>query len=204
MSTNGRDSERRALGVHFEGDLRRILVETAVAMVGEVGVDAVTLRAIARRAGVSHAAPAHHFGDKAGLLTAAATDGFLRLAAALGAVTGPAEPIGRIAALGRAYVAFAEAERGYFEIMFRPALLRPADPDLQSAGDATIGVLRKQVEHCQRDGWRTGVDLAQLTLTLWSLAHGVATLRNQRAFDRHLDVPLELVEQMATDLLGPG
>jgi AcrR family transcriptional regulator len=65
---------------YHHGDLRRALLEAAVQAIAEVGPAAVSLRDLARRVGVSHAAPAHHFGDKAGLLTAVAADGFRRLA----------------------------------------------------------------------------------------------------------------------------
>jgi AcrR family transcriptional regulator len=60
----------RAVGEHFAGDLRQALLDAAVATLDEVGADRLSLREVARRAGVSHAAPAHHFTDKAGLLTA--------------------------------------------------------------------------------------------------------------------------------------
>ena len=69
---------------YHHGDLPRALLEAALQAIVEVGPAAVSLRDLARRTGVSHAAPAHHFGDKAGLLTAVATDGFRRLAATLG------------------------------------------------------------------------------------------------------------------------
>src|SRR6266496_3683288 len=65
----------RAVGEHFAGDLRQALLDAAVATLDEVGADGLSLREVARRAGVSHAAPAHHFTDKAGLLTAVATEG---------------------------------------------------------------------------------------------------------------------------------
>jgi len=193
----------RPVGTHFDGDLRAVLVDAAVAAVAELGADAVSLRDIARRAGVSHAAPAHHFGDKAGLLTVAATHGFRRFAAALEAVPTHEEPITQMAALARAYAAFAEAERGSFEIMFRPALLRPADPDLMAAAESAIAVLRRHVERCQEAGWRSGVDVTQLTATAWAFAHGVASLRNQGALAPVLDLPLDVVEQMTEALLTP-
>src|SRR5215211_3555766 len=68
---------------YHHGNLRRALLDEAIAVIGEAGPGAVGLRDLARRVGVSHAAPAHHFGDKRGLLTAVATDGFRRLAATL-------------------------------------------------------------------------------------------------------------------------
>jgi AcrR family transcriptional regulator len=75
---------------YHHGDLRRALIDAAVQAIAEVGPAAVSLRDLARRTGVSHAAPAHHFGDKAGLLSAVAADGFRCLAATLREPTRPA------------------------------------------------------------------------------------------------------------------
>jgi AcrR family transcriptional regulator len=90
----------RAVGEHFAGDLRQALLEAAVATLDEVGADGLSLREVARRAGVSHAAPAHHFTDKAGLLTAVATEGLGMLVTYLAdAQPGGAErPAGQLAA----------------------------------------------------------------------------------------------------------
>src|SRR5215510_9357488 len=80
METVSRRSRTRSEPYHH-GDLSRALVEAAEALITERGVEGFTLRECARRAGVSHAAPAHHFGDAGGLLTEVAMDGFARLAA---------------------------------------------------------------------------------------------------------------------------
>ena len=97
----------------------------------EVGPAAGRLRDLARRTGVSHAAPAHHFGDKAGLLTAVATDGFRRLAATLGQTY---RATGSFLEVGVAYVGLAVAHRAHFEVMFRPELYRTDDPELVRPG----------------------------------------------------------------------
>jgi AcrR family transcriptional regulator len=98
--------------------LRRALLDAALASLAENGPAALSLRALSRRAGVSHAAPAHHFGDKAGLLTAVATEGFLRLGEALQT----AHQAGGFVEVGVAYVRFAVEQRAYFEVMYRPEL----------------------------------------------------------------------------------
>jgi AcrR family transcriptional regulator len=111
---------------YHHGDLPRALLEAAVQAILEVGPAAVSLRDLARRARVSHAAPAHHFGDKAGLLTAVAADGFRRLAATLRETY---EATGSFLELGVAYVRFAVTHRAHFEVMFRPEPYRSDDPE---------------------------------------------------------------------------
>jgi AcrR family transcriptional regulator len=123
---------------YHHGDLRRVLLEAAVEAIDEVGPAALSLRDLARRAGVSHAAPAHHFGDKAGLLTAVAADGFRRLAATLGDAY---RATGSFLEVGVAYVRFAVTHRAHFEVMFRPELYRADDPALAQARDAARSLL---------------------------------------------------------------
>ena len=115
---------------YHHGDLRRALLRAADEAIAEHGVAALSMRDLARRAGVSHAAPTHHFGDKAGLLTAFATEGFEQLAKALAT--------SRLASnslleLGVTYVRFAVTRSAQFEVMFRPDLYHPGDPDLVAA-----------------------------------------------------------------------
>ena len=98
---------------YHHGDLPRALLEAAVEAIEEVGPAALSLRDLARRTGVSHAAPAHHFGDKAGLLTAVAADGFRRLAATLGEAY---RATGSFLEVGVAYARFAVTHRGGDEL----------------------------------------------------------------------------------------
>jgi AcrR family transcriptional regulator len=115
---------------YHHGDLRRALLSAAVEAITESGPTALSLRDLARRAGVSHAAPTHHFGDKAGLLTALAAEGFDLLAGALTAV--PPDP-GGFLEVGVAYVRVAVEHRAHFEVMFRPDLYHADDPELVAA-----------------------------------------------------------------------
>jgi AcrR family transcriptional regulator len=115
---------------YHHGDLRRALLKAADEAITENGVATLSMRDLARRAGVSHAAPTHHFGDKAGLLTAFATEGFEQLAKALAT--------SRLASnsfleLGVTYIRFAMTRRALFEVMFRPDLYHPNDPALLAA-----------------------------------------------------------------------
>ena len=121
---------------YHHGDLRRALLQAADEAITEHGVAALSMRDLARRAGVSHAAPTHHFGDKAGLLTAFATEGFEQLAKALAT--------SRLASnsfleLGVTYVRFAVTRRAMFEVMFRPDPYHSADPELLAARAKSAG-----------------------------------------------------------------
>ena len=196
-----RPGASRAVGEHFAGNLRQALLDAAVATLDEVGADGLSLRAVARRAGVSHAAPAHHFTDKAGLLTAIATEGFGMLvtyhAGAHPGATG--QPVDHLAALGRAYAQFAAENPGRFEVMFRPGLLRAGDPAFQRAGDAAFEALRHHIATCQGSGWREHTPTDALAAAAWALAHGIAVLRMQGSLARHYPDPsLNGVSQLVT------
>jgi AcrR family transcriptional regulator len=151
---------------YHHGDLRRVLLEEAVASLRESGPAALSLRDLARRAGVSHAAPAHHFGDKRGLLTAVAAEGFRRLAASLGATY---EATRDFAEVGVAYVTFAVEERPYFDVMFRPDLYDPDDPELVAARSASGAALYGPAATVSDAPLEAGI-------AAWSLVHGLATL----------------------------
>ncbi|HWD44915.1 MAG TPA: TetR/AcrR family transcriptional regulator [Actinomycetota bacterium] len=160
------DAARR----YHHGDLRRVLLEAAVEAIDEAGPAALSLRDLARRAGVSHAAPAHHFGDKAGLLTAVAADGFRRLAATLGDAY---RATGSFLEVGVAYARFAVAHRAHFEVMFRPELYRADDPELVQARDAARSLLYPPAAEAA-DG--SGGDDLRAAVAAWSLVHGLVTL----------------------------
>ncbi|MEU5938382.1 TetR/AcrR family transcriptional regulator [Micromonospora sp. NPDC047548] len=149
---------------YHHGDLRRALLDAAVEAMAESGPAALSLRDLARRAGVSHAAPAHHFGDKAGLLTALAAQGFDLLTDAL---RGAGDDL---AETGVAYVGFAVRHRAHFEVMFRPDLYRADDAEVTAARTRAGEVLRTGV--ARHTGRSPEVD----SLAAWSIVHGFATL----------------------------
>jgi len=176
---------------YHHGDLRRVLLEAAVEAIDEVGPAALSLRDLARRAGVSHAAPAHHFGDKAGLLTAVAADGFRRLAATLGDAY---RATGSFLEVGIAYARFAGTHRAHFEVMFRPELYRADDPALAQARDAARSLLYPPAAEAADGG---GDDL-RAAVAAWSLVHGLVTLWLNRNLPPQLgDDPEQLVREVA-------
>jgi AcrR family transcriptional regulator len=157
-------TERRP---YHHGDLRRTVLDSAIEVIVERGPGAVSLRGLASRAGVSHAAPAHHFGDKAGLLTAIAVEGNELLAASLAGA-------GRqdLVELGVHYVRFALAHPAHYEVMYRPDLLRTDDPVLLASQEKVAEVLSSGVAMLP-----TGqTDPVTVRIAAWSAAHGFATL----------------------------
>lgn len=147
---------------YHHGDLRAALLAAAVAEIAESGPAAMSLRKVAARAGVTHTAAAHHFGDKRGLLTALAAEGHRILAAAMA----EARPRGMLA-LGDAYLRFADEHRPWFEVMFRPDLVRGDDAELRGASASSFGQLR---------GSSAGAAGDALAYGAWALVHGIAVL----------------------------
>jgi AcrR family transcriptional regulator len=131
---------------YHHGDLPNALRSAAVDVIAEQGLGHFSLREVARRAGVSHTAPAHHFGDVRGLLTSVAIEGFDTLyevtSAAAARETDPAE---RIAAMGEAYVSLATSSPAHCQVMFRTDVIDPDDQRLMDAGLRAYGVLHAAV-----------------------------------------------------------
>lgn len=192
-------------------DLRAVLVEAAEAEVEHAGIGGVSLRAIARRAGVSHQAPGHVFRDRAGLFTALAERGYDELAAALeagraaaGAVPAPAA----LSACGIAYVAFARERGAVFSVMVRPELWNADDPGLAAARARAWAALERSVAAAQDAGWAAGVDRRTMMLLCLSMTHGLASLARDGvlAVDEPDATPDELARRLtaALETLGGG
>ena len=177
---------------YHHGHLRQALIDAAVAEVEAVGPAALSLREIARRAGVSHGAPAHHFGDKAGVFTAIATEAFRLASEAIGPVAGG--PYGFIDG-GAAYIGFALAHPGHFAVMLRPDLYHEDDPDLGLARDEAFGILYGSAANLA--GLPPDADVTGVVLTGWSLAHGFATLALTGNLTGRLDAdPTAVADQL--------
>lgn len=163
---------------YHHGDLRRALIDATVELLRERGLEGFSLRAAARVAGVSHAAPAHHFDDARGLLTACAADGFERLAEAMQARGQHAgdDARERAQAVGAAYIDFALTHRALFQLMFRRDRLDPQDAALQAAGRRTGDALRQVFTELIAERGLPPAELGERILLAWSFAHGYATL----------------------------
>jgi AcrR family transcriptional regulator len=167
-----------AAASYHHGGLREALLAATEALLLEQGVDAFTLRACARRAGVSHAAPAHHFGDARGLLTAFATVGFNRMADQMDTYLRAArpDPVERLIAVGQAYIDFALDQRAHFQLMFGSDRLHSADPALAQAGQRTATLLREAMAAVMVERELDPQSLGERLLLAWSAVHGYATL----------------------------
>lgn len=182
---------------YHHGDLRRALLDTALEAIGEHGPAAVSLRDVARRAGVSHAAPTHHFGDKAGLLTALAAEGWSLLADTLRDTA--AEGSG-FAELGVGYVLFATSRPAHFAVMRAPGLARRDDPELTAAMRRAGAQLRAGVERFEAGG---GANLDVTALTAWSLVHGLAALILEGAVTPEPGTDVATLARAVTERLRP-
>ncbi|MGW7303298.1 TetR/AcrR family transcriptional regulator [Streptomyces sp. NPDC054829] len=152
---------------YHHGDLRRAVLTAALDVIAADGPSRLSLRDLARRAGVSHAAPAHHFKDRTGLLTAIAAEGFGLLAAELGKAKDLKDA-------GVHYVRFAREHPAHFQVMFTPELLRADDLELTTARALAGDALRGAAASVRPD--ELGIDPRLAGVAAWSLAHGFATL----------------------------
>src|SRR5271166_6680962 len=166
---------RKARTDYHHGSLRRALIEAAVRVVAKRGIDALNLRELAARVGVTPGAPYHHFPNRRELLRGIAEEGFEKFEALLIAErdAAPADASARLEALGRAYVSFAVAHPGYFRVMFHGDAMASG---LTGPGLRAFDLLRDAIVACQDAGAAPKGDPAPLVLTAWSAVHGLATL----------------------------
>lgn len=161
---------------YHHGDLRHALLEAAEALIAERGVDHFSLRETARRAGVSPAAPAHHFGDARGLLTALAAEAFRAFGDALEAADQGEGRKARVRAQGLAYVRFALANRGKFDLMWRYALVDREDPAYRAASARAFLILDRQVRGEQPPPQDPNDISIAPSIACWAMVHGFARL----------------------------
>ncbi len=175
---------------YHHGDLRNALLDAVGAIIDEKGVGAVSLREAARRAGVSHSAPGHHFGDKLGLLTAFAERGFELFGSGMQTALDEAGQ-GRpgFDAIGIEYLRFALEHRAYFEVMFRAELHDSTDPELHETSHGAFGVLMRAVDDMDLSAYENP-DPLHLAIGAWATVHGLATLWLDGAISQFTDEDL--------------
>lgn len=181
---------------YHHGDLRAALLAAAEAELAERGVEAFSLRQVAKRAGVSHAAPAHHFGDAQGVLTALAAEGFrqfLAAQAAREAVAAP-DPDAQLVAAGLGYVDFALARPALFRLLWQSERPNFGDADLGRAARAAFQHLVDQVAAA---GGRSTADEA----AVWAAAHGLADLLAAGRLETVGSLPPAARDAMIADIL---
>ena len=176
---------------YHHGDLRAALLQAAARWLDERGAETLTLRELARAAGVSHAAPYHHFASRDELLAGVAEHAFDRLGDALAAVADDPDAARALLDIGQAYVREALAHPAQFRLMFGPMLARKADhPGLQRAAERAFTVL---LQAATRHAPERALELA---LAGWSLSHGAANLAIDGAFTG-LPLPAAQARQLA-------
>lgn len=188
---------------YHHGDLHGALLEAAKRVAEREGLNGLTLRAVAREAGVSHAAPAHHFGDITGLLSELAATGFQKFSAALGQAAchagAGAEGVAQAQARANAYVAFARENPCMFQLMFRAERLDHNRPMLREASKVAFAKLAgivsaRRHEELQLD--RLTLPQAADIARIWSLVHGFAMLHLDGRLQHILDASPGVTAEM--------
>lgn len=185
-------------------DLRARLLRAAEAEIATVGPARASLRAIARRCGVSHQATAHHFADRAGLFTALAVEGHdLLHEKTREAIDGaPVDGGQQVAAAGTAYVEFSRRHAALFDLMYRPDLLHNDDERLVAARLAQRELMLATVAAAQARGWGTDVPTAELATLGWAAVHGLAVLERDLVVSTvYPEVDLDLILRRVVHVL---
>lgn len=183
-------------------DLRQKVLDASLALIEEGGLDRLSMREVARKAGVSHQAPYHHFGDREAILAAIAGEGFATLEQALvrAAAQAGSEPAKAVEAMGRAYVEFALRHSAYFQAMFRADAV-PLDgyPEARKREDEAFGTLvagiDKAVSSQPADVRRA------IAVACWAMVHGLATLILEGSLARKVGIPKAKQKQLADEVI---
>ncbi|HVV09848.1 TetR/AcrR family transcriptional regulator [Amycolatopsis sp.] len=199
-------SETRS--TYHHGALREELITACLTLIESEGIGAVSLRRVAREAGVSPGAPYHHFADRAALLNTIAARGYEQLLADLRAAHGASRsPVRALGAMIETYVRFARSHPAYSQLMYRPELSHPRkDPATETLVNAVLRLVTDTVTDCQRTGHAPPGDPVPLVTMVWSIAAGLAMLSidgplDHMTADRGSDVP-ELTAQVSALLQG--
>ncbi len=192
-------STSRSGGYHH-GELRAALFDAAVALLAEDGADALSLRAVARRAGVSAMAPYRHYPDKGALLAALVAHGFGGLCDALREADEGAAPGQALVGQAVAYVRFARANPALFRLMFGPKRMAAAHPELTAAGDATYRVLSDRVAADAPPDR----DREALAVGCWALVHGLAGLFLDGQISDRIDAPDDVAARRVAEVMLSG
>lgn len=164
---------------YHHGDLARALIDAAIQMIGELGSKALTLRGVAKKVGVSPAAPYRHFADKETLLAAVAEEGYMTLIAYMekALAASLSSPLEKLVLLGGAYVEFAQEHQAHFRVMFGPEIEnKPQYPDLQQATAYAFSLVVMTILEAQNKQEMKQAAAETIALAFWSMIHGFASL----------------------------
>lgn len=199
----GKRKEAKAAGKgtkpYHHGDLRRALLDAALELLRQSSARELTLREVARRAGVTHAAPYRHFANKEALVAAVAEEGFRRMCEEMAAriATVQNDPVRAHLELGVAYVLFAIRHPAHYQVMFSEGDVQMFQhAGLQREGAEAFGMLVKSLVDCQKAGLYQGDDPRTLAVAAWSIVHGLSMLLiNNRL--QWQDIDINQAEAMA-------
>lgn len=200
----GKDTSLRERPYHH-GFLRQALLDAAVELLREGGVEALSLRGVARAAGVSQTAPYRHFRDRRALVAGIAQEGFAGMGIAISRAVQAGEP--GLPALRRglaAYVRFAQEHSAEYRVMFGPELARRDDlPELNETAVGVFGLLRDAIARLQQGGALGAGDPGLMSITAWATLHGLVmlSLDGQTAVTSR---SLDSLTEAATELLLTG
>ena len=184
---------RRAASYHH-GDLRAALRNEAQAILEQAGVAEVSLREVARRVGVSHAAPYRHYANREALLAEVAAAGFERLGERFARMPAEADAGRRFTRMAHTYVEFARQEPAVYRLMFGDSLKKGDHPVLASAGFATFGFLRAMIV-----ALGVPAPATMETMAAWSFAHGMALLIVDQRLESEPGVDAEVDHEVLID-----
>ncbi|MBI5550542.1 MAG: TetR/AcrR family transcriptional regulator [Desulfobacterales bacterium] len=197
---------------YHHGNLSAALIEAALALIMEKGAGALTIREVASRAGVSHAAPYRHFADKSALMAELARQGFDLMVAQMRRrmAAFPKDPLMRLKYCGIGYIEFALAHPAHYRVMFGPWQDQKSTPEaLKVSSSASFQTLVDAITACQAKGTVHGGDPMAKALSAWSMVHGFAMLVidglvHERAFGQALPAMMEGVVDSLYFGFGPG
>lgn len=172
-------------------DLRAQVLDASVQLIAEVGLAGLSMREVARRAGVSHQAPYHHFHDKESIVAALVERGFGKLAERMEAAAAAKGTVAqRLAKTGHEYVEFALAEPVFFRLMFRPELVELSRfPAAAAAGARAFSVLERLIDERTEGTRATQAKKDALVSMHWSVVHGLAALMTDGALGEKYQKP---------------
>lgn len=191
---------------YHHGDLRRALLGRAAEVIDAEGIEALTLRGLARDLGVSHGAPNRHFRNKADLLSALATEAYEQVHQATleAADASGQDPLRQLNAMGRGYIRWALDNRPFFNVLNHPDIKRSADEALLNSMRKFQLTVRDACAAAQQAGRYPGVDLRLLALYTNSVPFGVAQLIDHPVFAAEVDhVKIDEVIDQVMELVVP-
>ena len=183
-------------------DLRQDVLQASLALIEEGGLDRLSMREVARKAGVSHQAPYHYFGDREAILAALAGEGFSRLGQSLArAAVDAGEPGDAVVAMGKAYVDFAIRHPPYFQVMFRADAV-PLDryPEARKQENEAFGKLVEEIDKAFTS--QAPEERRRIAVAVWAMVHGLATLILEGSLARKVGVPKLRQKQLAYEVIA--